>query len=135
MAADRAGFGPYPAMKPRFVVLILITLAAGWLRFTATSFGLPDKFRPDEQYLSGAAFGLDPSWNPHFAIYPSGQLYVDHLAFLLYARLKNSPDFSGARSPPMAVRPHICSVGEYPPLSARLRYQRFISPPFRSGRR
>ena len=84
-------------MKLRFLILLLVTVIAGWLRFTATSFGLPDKFRPDEQYLTGAAFGLDPTWNPHFAIYPAGQMYLDRLVFLLHARLRgNPPDFWSA---------------------------------------
>ena len=74
-------------MKLRLPIVVLMTVLAGWLRFTATSFGLPDKFRPDEQYLLGSAVGFQDDWNPHFAIYPAAQMYVDHLAFILYATL------------------------------------------------
>ncbi len=75
-------------MKPRFVVLALLTILAGWLRFTATSFGLPETFRPDEEYIISRAWGFERSWNPNFAIYPAAQMYVDHLALFLNARLR-----------------------------------------------
>ena len=83
-------------MKPRFVVLALITVAAGWLRFTATSFGLPDMFRPDEEYIISRAWGFERSWNPNFAIYPAAQMYVDHLALFLNGRLRGERDFRQA---------------------------------------
>ncbi len=75
----------FSAVKARFVVLALLTLMAGWLRFTATSFGLPDKYRPDEEYLLSRALGFQKDWNPNFAIYPAAQMYVNHAALRLYA--------------------------------------------------
>ena len=76
-----------PPVKTRPVLLCLMTLVAGWLRFTATSFGLPDKFRPDEEYVVSRALGFDQDWNPHFATYPAAQMYVDHVALVLVAKL------------------------------------------------
>src|SRR5580692_3273260 len=55
-----------------------LTLIAGWLRFTATSFGLPDHFRPDEEYMISCALGFERDWNPHFALYPAAQMYIQH---------------------------------------------------------
>ena len=72
-------------MKPRLIALSLLTLVAGWLRFTATSFGLPDRFRPDEEYMVSRALGFDMDWNPHFAVYPAAQMYVQHAALISYA--------------------------------------------------
>lgn len=77
-------------MTVRALIVALMTVLAGWLRFTATSFGLPDKFRPDEQYIMGRALGFSNDWNPNFAIYPAAQMYVDHLALILYARTKGN---------------------------------------------
>jgi hypothetical protein len=75
-------------MKLKFAALILITLVAGWLRFTGASFGLPDTFRPDEEYIISRAWGFERDWNPNFAIYPAAQMYVDHLALVLNARVQ-----------------------------------------------
>lgn len=58
--------------------LVLLTLVGGWLRFTAIDFGLPDKFRPDEEYLVSRAVGFRGSANPHFAVYPAAQMYLQH---------------------------------------------------------
>ena len=69
-------------------VLAALTLIAGWLRFTATGFGLPDKYRPDEEYLVSRALDFENDWNPHFALYPSAQMYVQHAALKYYAELK-----------------------------------------------
>lgn len=71
----------------RLIVLAALTLIAGWLRFTATSFGLPDRFRPDEEYMVSRALGFESDWNPHFAIYPAAQMYVQHAALKYYAAL------------------------------------------------
>ena len=72
-------------MKARFVILALLTMMAGWLRFTATSFGLPDRYRPDEEYMMSRALGFQQDWNPNFAIYPAAQMYVNHAALRIYA--------------------------------------------------
>jgi hypothetical protein len=79
------------------LALVLLTLVAGWLRFSATSFGLPDRFRPDEEYMISRAIGFDKDWNPHFAIYPAAQMYVQHAALIAYAvLLGDRKDFRSA---------------------------------------
>jgi hypothetical protein len=67
-------------MKARATALILLTAVAGWLRFSATDFGLPDKYRPDEEYMVSRALGFQRDWNPHFAVYPAMHMYVQHAA-------------------------------------------------------
>lgn len=84
--------GQMPVPRPshrraRLLVLAALTLIAAWLRFTSTGFGLPDKFRPDEEYLLARALGFENDWNPHFAIYPAAQMYVQHAALKYYAWL------------------------------------------------
>src|SRR5262249_21243939 len=69
---------PDSAMRARFVALAFLTLIAGWLRFSSTDFGLPDKYRPDEEYLVSRALGFRQDWNPHFAVYPAFHMYVQH---------------------------------------------------------
>jgi hypothetical protein len=71
----------------QLVVLAMLTLIGGWLRFQAIGFGLPDKFRPDEEYVVSRALGFEKDWNPHFAIYPAAQMYVQHAALWTYATL------------------------------------------------
>ncbi len=79
---------PQPSRRmARVAVLAALTLVAGWLRFTSTSFGLPDKFRPDEEYMVSRALGFESDWNPHFALYPAAQMYVQHAALKYYAAL------------------------------------------------
>ena len=60
------------------VVLLLVVLAGAFLRFAALDFGLPDRFRPDDQYVveNAARLGDGRGFNPHFATYPAAQLYV-----------------------------------------------------------
>lgn len=65
-------------MRARVVAVALLTLVAGWLRFSSTDFGLPDKYRPDEEYLVSRALGFRQDWNPHFAVYPAFHMYVQH---------------------------------------------------------
>lgn len=78
-------------------VLAALTVIAGWLRFTATDFGLPDKFRPDEEYLISRALGFENDWNPHFSLYPAAQMYLQHAALKYYAALTGYPqDFRAA---------------------------------------
>jgi hypothetical protein len=72
--------------------LAALTLIAGWLRFTATSFGLPDHVRPDEEYMISRALGFQQDWNPHFALYPAAQMYVQHGALWAYAVLMGHRD-------------------------------------------
>ena len=84
--------GETPAPRPararaRWLILAALTVIAAWLRFTSTGFGLPDKFRPDEEYLLSRALGFENDWNPHFAIYPAAQMYVQHAALKYYAAL------------------------------------------------
>jgi hypothetical protein len=68
-------------------ILLVLTLIGGWLRFSATSFGLPDKFRPDEEYMVSRAMGFERDWNPHFTVYPAAQMYVQHAVLRTYALL------------------------------------------------
>lgn len=58
--------------------LLLIVVAGGALRFTALDFGMPDRFRPDEQYIveRAAFFGDARGFDPHSATYPAAQMYV-----------------------------------------------------------
>jgi dolichyl-phosphate-mannose-protein mannosyltransferase len=87
------------AMKARLLLLVLLTILGGWLRFTATGFGLPDKYRPDEQYLVGPALGFERDWNPHFALYPAAQMYVDHaILWICAARRGQRGNFRAAYS-------------------------------------
>jgi hypothetical protein len=80
----------------RLAIVLALTLVAGWLRFTATSFGLPDKFRPDEEYMVSRALGFENDWDPHFALYPAAQMYVQHAALKYYAALIGYRDFRAA---------------------------------------
>lgn len=74
--------------RVHLVILALLTLVGGLLRFTATSFGLPDHYRPDEEYMISRALGFQNNWNPNFALYPAAQMYVDHAALRAYAALE-----------------------------------------------
>ncbi len=69
------------------LALVLLALVGGWLRFTSTSFGLPDKYRPDEEYMISRALGFERDWNPHFTVYPAAHMYVQHAVLRAYARL------------------------------------------------
>jgi hypothetical protein len=75
------------ARSLRLILLTALTLTAEWLRFSATSFGLPDQLRPDEELLVPRALGFESDWNPHLAIYPAAQTYVVHGALRSYAVL------------------------------------------------
>jgi hypothetical protein len=80
-------------MRLRYLaLLIVLTLVAGWLRFTGTAFGLPGLFRPDEEYMLNPAMGFVNDWNPHFSIYPAAQMYVQHFALMVYARAHGEKD-------------------------------------------
>lgn len=79
------------------ILLLVLTLVGGWLRFTATSFGLPDQFRPDEEWLVSRALNLGPGWNPHTAVYPPALMYMQSAALRVYAAaLGKGSDFRSA---------------------------------------
>jgi Dolichyl-phosphate-mannose-protein mannosyltransferase len=86
-AVRDAAVGRRSRRVARLIVLAALTLIAGWLRVRATGFGLPDKFRPDEEYMVSRALGFENDWNPHFALYPAAQMYVQHAALKYYAAL------------------------------------------------
>lgn len=74
--------------RVRAAALLLLTLVGGVLRFTSTDFGLPDKFRPDEEYMLSRALGFERDWNPHFTVYPAAHMYVQHGVLRAYALLE-----------------------------------------------
>ncbi len=85
-----------------------LTLLAAVARFTAIDFGLPDQFRPDEEYLISRALGVGNDPNPHFAIYPAAQMYLQHAALRAAAALapEASGDFHAAYAGPRVARAH-----------------------------
>jgi hypothetical protein len=74
----------------RFAFIAGLTVIAGWLRFSAIGFGLPDQFRPDEEMTIPAALDFENDWNPHLTIYPAAQTYLIHGVLLGYAGLTGS---------------------------------------------
>jgi hypothetical protein len=78
-------------MMGRATALVLLTAVAGWLRFSATDFGLPDKYRPDEEYLVSRALGFYRDWDPGFATYPAMQMYAQHAALRATAWVAGHP--------------------------------------------
>src|SRR5581483_9642934 len=79
----RAAGGEITAAASRrriaLTTVVLVALSGGaLLRLAGIGFGLPDRFRPDEQYLVERAWGLggEAGWNPRFAGYPAGQIYA-----------------------------------------------------------
>jgi hypothetical protein len=71
----------------RIAFLAVLTLIAGWLRFSAIDFGLPEQYRPDEELTVPAALDFENDWNPHLTIYPAAQTYLIHGVLRSYARL------------------------------------------------
>ncbi|MBM4246400.1 MAG: phospholipid carrier-dependent glycosyltransferase [Deltaproteobacteria bacterium] len=71
--------------RARTAVLLLLTLVGGVLRFPSTDFGLPDKYRPDEEYMLSRALGFERNWNPNFTVYPAAHMYVQHGVLRAYA--------------------------------------------------
>ncbi|HYL60012.1 MAG TPA: hypothetical protein VEU51_14170 [Candidatus Acidoferrales bacterium] len=69
---------------PAVALVLCLTLVAGWLRFASIDFGLPDNFRPDEEYIVEKAIGFGPNWDPYFATYPAGLMYVNAFVFRAY---------------------------------------------------
>lgn len=78
-------------MKLRLALLLLLTCAGGWLRFQSLDFGLPELYRPDEEYLVSRAIGFEEDLNPHFAVYPALQMYVQAAALHTRSWWNNDP--------------------------------------------
>ena len=79
--------------KLQFAILASLIVLGGWLRFASIDFGLPDKFRPDEEVLVGKAIDLGNDWNPHFNDlnhYPAAQVYLLHAVLRSYAMITGS---------------------------------------------
>src|ERR1700687_3800633 len=79
--------------KLQIAILASLIVLGGWLRFAAIGFGLPDKFRPDEEVLVGKALDLGDDWNPHFndlTRYPAAQVYLLHAVLRSYATIARS---------------------------------------------
>lgn len=74
--------------RSALLALVVLTLIGGWLRFSSTSFGLPDKYRPDEEYMVSRALGFERDWNPHFTVYPAAHMYVQHGVLRAWAALQ-----------------------------------------------
>ncbi|MBM4266527.1 MAG: phospholipid carrier-dependent glycosyltransferase [Deltaproteobacteria bacterium] len=92
----------------RLATVLVLTVIAGWLRFTSLDFGLPDKFRPDEEYMVSRAVGFSEDLNPHFTVYPAAQMYVHHATLRLIAALEGQKgDFRGAFLPGGFARAHL----------------------------
>ncbi len=74
----------------RLAILAALVVVAGWLRFTAVGFGLPQQFRPDEEFLVPKALDFDTDWEPHkvVGIYPAAQMYLVHGVLRGYAIVK-----------------------------------------------
>lgn len=77
----------YIASLARYGLLVGLTLLAGWLRFSAINFGLPDQLRPDEEMIVPRALDFAYDWNPRLAIYPAAQIYLTHAVLRSYATL------------------------------------------------
>jgi len=79
--------------KLRLVVLAALVILGGWLRFAAIGFGLPDKFRPDEDLIITPALDLGKDLNPHFnsmTFYPAAQVYLLNAILHSYAIVTGS---------------------------------------------
>ena len=79
--------------KLRFAILASLIVLGGWLRFASIGFGLPDKFRPDEELLITPSLDLGKDWHPHFpdiTPYPAGQVYLLHAVLRSYAMITGS---------------------------------------------
>src|SRR5579863_1616498 len=79
--------------KLQVAILASLIVLGGWLRFAAIGFGLPDKFRPDEEVLVVKALDLGKDWNPHFndlTRYPAAQVYLLHAVLRSYSTVTGS---------------------------------------------
>jgi hypothetical protein len=76
----------------RLAALLALTLLGGWLRFASTDFGLPQFYRPDEQWVVPHAWGFEKDLNPGFGIYPAAQMYVQHAVLRAWAHLAGPRD-------------------------------------------
>jgi hypothetical protein len=78
-ADDDSALARPPSRGGLWVALVaLATVAGAALRFAAIDFGLPDRFRPDEQYIveRAAELGGGRGFDPHFAEYPHAEIYL-----------------------------------------------------------
>jgi hypothetical protein len=82
---------PVFVVKVRFAILAGLTVIAAWLRFAGLRFGIPGTFRPDEEYMINPALSFQHDWNPHFALYPAAQMYLQHAALWAYATVHGQP--------------------------------------------
>src|SRR5271166_2815493 len=78
---------PHLDRRLPLALLAVLTLFGGWLRFSAVDFGLPDHFRPDEEFLVPFALDFKESWNPHWSVCPPAQTYLVHGVLRVYATL------------------------------------------------
>ena len=59
------------------VIILAITAFAGVARFAHIDFGLPDRLRPDEEFIINSAWGvLSGDLNPYFFDYPTFLIYL-----------------------------------------------------------
>ncbi len=80
-------------LDPRLLVMVaILTVVGGYLRFSSIAFGLPEDalhlFRPDEEILVLRALRFGPDWNPHLALYPPAQMYVQSGALRAFALVR-----------------------------------------------
>jgi 4-amino-4-deoxy-L-arabinose transferase-like glycosyltransferase len=75
--------------KWQYLILAVITLIAGWLRFSSINFGLPDQLRPDEERLVPKAVGIREEANTYGnpAVYPDFQISLVHGVLRCYAMI------------------------------------------------
>ncbi len=68
--------------------LLLVILTGAVLRFWSIGFGLPQRYRPDEEILVEHALGFHSGdLNPHFFLYPTFYIYVLSGVYWIYARV------------------------------------------------
>jgi hypothetical protein len=68
----------------RRLLLVAILALGTYLRLHGISFGLPDKFRPDEEYNVSRAVGFQTgNLNPAFFVYPTLYMYVLGVVYFL----------------------------------------------------
>jgi hypothetical protein len=90
---DRNNLMPRIDCKLQCAILAFLIVLGGWLRFAAIDFGLPDKFRPDEELLITPSLDLGKDWKPHFpdiTPYPAAQVYLLHAVLRSYAMVTGS---------------------------------------------
>ncbi len=78
------------AKKSPLLILALITLAGGWLRFSAIDFGLPQQYRPDEELLVPKALNVS---SMSARMYPEGHVSLVRAVLRINA-MGHGPDAS-----------------------------------------